>query len=152
MKLLKLSFFTFVLQSLVATYFYFNPSRATLLVQDSFRYMLAYNFILAGLVHFPESMYEFYASMVPLPFKKFWVYASGVAWIVFGIGLCFERYASRAAYCIAVALVLVFPANIACVVDPYARKMAFDGSKGAALARLPFQFTFIAWALWIANQ
>lgn len=152
MKLGVLHFFSFMLQSVIATYFYFNPFNASPFVRECFRYMLAFNFILAGLAHFPKSMYTFYSSMVPLPFKKFWVYASGVAWIVFGIGLCFERYASKAAYAIAITLVLVFPANIACVVDPYPRKVAFGGSKAAAIARLPFQFTFIAWALWIADR
>ena len=152
MKLGVLPFFSFVLQSLVATYFYFNPLRASLFVRDSFRYMLAFNIIFAGLLHFPQSMYEFYASMVPLPFKKFWVYASGVAWIIFGIGLCFPPYASTAAYGIAVTLILVFPANIACVIDPHPRKVVFGGSILAAIMRLPFQFTFLSWALWIADR
>lgn len=146
-----LPFLFFAAESLLATFFYIFPHRADPIIRTAFRFLLAFNVTLAGLLHFHPPLYAFYASMVFLPFKPFWVYASGVALTLFGTGLCFPQTRYIAARAVAATLFLIFPANIACVFQEYPRKLVFQGSRIAAIARLPFQATFIAWALWIAT-
>lgn len=151
-KLVKyLPFLCFTVESFVATFFYFYPTYADYFIRTVFRYLLAFNVTLAGLAQFSPSMYTFYNSMVFLPAKAFWVYASGAALTVFGIALFIPAIQYLAAQAVAVTLVLVFPANLACVVLPYPRKVVCGGSKMVALARLPIQATFFAWALWLST-
>lgn len=147
-----LPFLFFALQSLVATYYSLQPEypeNANL--RNLFRYLLALFMVISGGAHFTPSMYNFWASMVFLPFKAFWIYLSGLVFAAAGIALCIEQTQYTAAKVIAIALVAVFPANVACVVMRNPLEEVFGGSRTAAILRLPFQASFIAWAMWFTE-
>jgi hypothetical protein len=68
----------------------YPPLAYNLAVHGTFRVLLASSFVLSGAAHFHAPMYKFYASMVPLPYKAFWIYSTGTAMIVSGLGLAFS--------------------------------------------------------------
>jgi uncharacterized membrane protein len=104
-------------------------------------------FILAGLLHFviPKT----YESIVPhyLPAHRELVYASGVAEMVGGAGLMYEPTRRWAGWWLIATLVAVFPANLNMALHPDRYKDSIPGGEVALVARLPFQFVFIAWVL-----
>jgi uncharacterized membrane protein len=129
----------------------YPPLAYNLAVHGTFRVLLASSFVLSGAAHFHAPMYKFYASMVPLPYKAFWIYSTGTAMIVSGLGLLYEPTRILSSEVIIGVLVAVFPGNIYCVVAKKPRDIVFGGSLPMAVARLPFQFTYIAWASWIGE-
>lgn len=115
----------------------------------AFTLLLAASFTLSGAAHFHAPLYPFYRSMVPLPAPALWIYGTGAAMVAAGLGLLSERWRAEAAMAVVYILVIVFPGNVACVFLKKPRDMVCGGSTALALARLPFQLTYIAWALWI---
>lgn len=108
-------------------------------------------FVITGAMHFanPE---RFLAMMPPwLPWHLPLIYLSGVFEIIGGVGLAVRQTRRAAAWGLTALLLAVFPANI---------HVALSGGSVPGLpepgwyywVRLPFQFVFIAWALWVARH
>jgi uncharacterized membrane protein len=135
--------------SLLATIISQSPFARNELLYRVFTVLLSASFTLSGLAHFYAPLFAFYKSMVFLRFEAFWIYGTGALMVMAGLGLLVERWRAEAAMAVVYILVLVFPANVACVFMKKPRDIVFGGSYALALARLPFQFTYIAWAMWI---
>lgn len=146
-----LPFFCFALESLVAVACSRVYADSDWMLKMMFAQLLAVNSTLAGMLHFYPPMYKFYTSMIFLPFQDFWLYATGFCFIVGGLMVAFTRTLRLGAWILIAILILVFPGNVACVVSPFPRKIVFGGSVTGALLRLPFQITFILWALWMTS-
>ncbi len=113
-------------------------------------FALAFGFLISGTLHFtgPE---RFLAMMPPwLPWHLALVYISGVSELLGAVGLMIPRTRRLAGIGLAALLMAVFPANI---------YVAMSGGSVEGLPeagwyywlRLPFQFVFIAWALWCSK-
>lgn len=135
--------------SVAATAISYTELAHNALLYRAFTLLLAASFALSGASHFNPALYYFYAAMTPLPAPALWIYGSGAAMVAAGLGLLSDRWRSEAALAVAYILVVVFPGNVACVFMKKPRDMVFGGSRALAIARLPFQFTYIAWAMWI---
>ena len=111
-------------------------------------YLLAVFFIYAGVQHFIKP--EFYEPFVPyfLPYEGFFVYASGVLELLFGILLFVPKYAKIGATGILFLLIAFLPVHI---LDVFAETPAI-GTKNAAYIRLGVQFVFIAWAYGVRKK
>ena len=111
-------------------------------------YLLAVFFIYAGIQHFIKP--EFYEPFVPyfLPYASFFVYASGVLELLFGILLFVPKYAKIGATGILWLLIAFLPVHI---LDVFAETPAI-GTKNAAYVRLAVQFLFIAWAYGVRKK
>jgi uncharacterized membrane protein len=100
-----------------------------------------------GVLHFidPDS----FVAIMPayLPWHLELVYLSGVFEIGLGLGVLVPKLRVWAGYGLVVLLVAVYPANINMALN--AEPFIADGvSLGFIYARLPFQFLFMAWAIW----
>jgi uncharacterized membrane protein len=115
-----------------------------------FTVLLSASVVLPGLAHFYPPLLPLYKSMVFIPFPEFWIYATGAALVASGVGLLSERWRSESATAVVYTLIVVLPGNVACVFLKKPRDMVAGGSRALALARLPLQATWIAWAMWIA--
>lgn len=110
------------------------------------------NYVVAGAVHFlaPDS----FARAVPpeFPHPKMLVYLSGIAEILLGLGMQFERTRRASAWGIVALLVAVFPANVYVATDDAATEFVperlADVARAAAWARLPLQAALVLWAWW----
>ncbi|QKY21128.1 DoxX family membrane protein [Halolamina sp. CBA1230] len=119
------------------------------------RYVMGLLYAVAGVSHFlaPRA----FARVVPpqLPRPKALVYLSGVAEIVLGIGVLFERTRRRSAWGIVALLIAVFPANVYTVTDDVAPELVpdrfADAARVAAWLRLPFQAVLVGWA-WLYTR
>jgi len=113
---------------------------------------MSFLYVIAGVMHFVVP--DFYVQIVPppLPFPLALVYLSGVAEVVLGVGLVFERTRRLAAWGIIALLVAIFPANVymatSDVVIQGAPGGIGDPSEAARWGRLPFQVVFVLWAWW----
>ena len=69
-------------------------------------------FLRIGLLHFTQP--EPFDAIIPpyLPFPRFWTLASGILEILLGLGLMLPKMRQRAALCMALLLVLMYPANL----------------------------------------
>lgn len=105
-------------------------------------YLLAVFFIYAGVQHFIKP--GFYEPFVPyfLPYKFFFVYASGALEVLFGILVFIPKYAKVGTTGILLLLIAFLPVHI---MDVFTETPAI-GTKTAANIRLAVQFLFIAWA------
>jgi len=112
------------------------------------RILLAVFFIYAGIQHFVKP--EFYEPFVPyfLPYKLFFVYASGALELVFGILLLITKFARVGATGILCLLIAFLPVHI---LDIFAASPAI-GSQKVAYIRLVVQFVFIAWAFGVRKK
>ncbi len=112
------------------------------------RYLLAIFFIYAGIQHFVNP--AFYEPFVPyfLPYKTFWVYASGVLELLFGMMLLISRFAKIGATGILFLLIAFLPVHI---LDVFSETPAI-GSERLAYIRLGVQFVFIAWAFGVRKK
>jgi uncharacterized membrane protein len=115
--------------------------------KDKARLALAVGFLFAGALHFITP--ERYLKMIPpfLPWPQALNYLAGFFEILGAVGLLMPRFQRAAAYGLVALLLAVFPANIFVAVN----NLQVEGLPGAAWyywVRLPFQFVFIAWALW----
>nr|WP_237560480.1 DoxX family membrane protein [Halapricum salinum] len=118
------------------------------------RYVMGFAYVLAGVAHFLSP--SMFARIVPpqLPRPRALVYLSGIAEIVLGVGVLFERTRNVSAWGIVALLVAVFPANVYMATSD---ELDLPGPVGnvsdAALwARLPLQAVLVAWALWYTNR
>jgi len=115
---------------------------------------MGFAYVLAGVAHFLSP--SMFARIVPpqLPRPRTLVYLSGIAEIVLGVGVLFERTRNVSAWGIVALLVAVFPANVYMATSD---ELDLPGPVGnvsdAALwARLPLQAVLVAWALWYTNR
>ncbi|QCC49904.1 DoxX family protein [Halapricum salinum] len=115
---------------------------------------MGFAYVLAGVAHFLSP--SMFARIVPpqLPRPRALVYLSGIAEIVLGVGVLFERTRNVSAWGIVALLVAVFPANVYMATSD---ELDLPGPVGnvsdAALwARLPLQAVLVAWALWYTNR
>jgi len=108
-------------------------------------------FVIAGVMHWINPA-RFVPMMPPwLPWHIALIYVSGGLEIAGGAGLAARRTRRFAAYGLSALLLAVFPANI---------HMAVSGGSVEGLpeagwyywVRLPFQFVYIAWALWCSRD
>jgi len=87
--------------------------------------------------------------MIPefIPFKTETVYITGIAEIIFAVGLLLPDYRVLTAWLLIVFLILVLPANIyASIKQVDYQKATFDGSGLTYLwFRIPLQIFFIVW-------
>jgi uncharacterized membrane protein len=110
-------------------------------------YLQAIFYILAGINHFRKEW--FYLKMMPdyFPEHKQFVFWSGVAEIVLGIGLIFSVTRVYSAWGIIVLLIAVFPANLYMLTSGKFKKMPL----WALILRLPLQFLLICWAFYFTK-
>jgi uncharacterized membrane protein len=114
-------------------------------------YAMSFFYLVAGVTHFVVP--DLYVQIVPpqLPFPVGLVYLSGLAEVVLGVGLLFERVRHLAAWGIIALMIAVFPANVymatSDVVIQGAGGMG-DPSEFVRWFRLPLQGVLIAWAWW----
>ena len=109
-------------------------------------------YVVAGVTHFlaPES----FARAVPpeFPRPRALVYLSGIAEILLGLGVQFDRTRRASAWGIVALLVAVFPANVYMATDDVAAEFVPDRlaevARAAAWARLPLQAVLVLWAWW----
>ncbi|MFO8116486.1 MAG: DoxX family membrane protein [Halorubrum sp.] len=109
-------------------------------------------YAVAGVTHFlaPES----FARVVPpgFPRPRALVYLSGVAEVLFGLGMQFDRTRRASAWGLVALLVAVFPANVYMATDDVAAEFApgrlAGAARAAAWARLPVQAVLVLWAWW----
>ncbi len=120
--------------------------RGRWLISVSGRIAMGIMFVFAGASHFivPEPM----AEMVPpfFPRADRWVAATGVLEVLGGIGLLIPRTRRLAAWCLAVFLIAVFPANVYAAQN----KVGVGGhvqGVGYLWFRAPMQLLFLVWVL-----
>ncbi|PSQ18328.1 hypothetical protein BRD00_05520 [Halobacteriales archaeon QS_8_69_26] len=115
------------------------------------------SYVLAGVLHFvAPTLYE---RAVPpgFPRPRTLVYLSGIAEVVLGVGVLFERTRRRSAWGLIALLVAVFPANVYLAVadDPDLEGVPEplrDPPDAALWARLPLQAVLVAWAWWYTDR
>jgi len=114
------------------------------------------SYVLAGVLHFVAP--ETYERVVPpqFPRPRTLVSLSGIAEVVLGIGVLFERTRRRSAWGLVALLVAVFPANVYMATgDDFELQDVPEqlrDPRGAALwARLPLQAVLAAWARWYTD-
>lgn len=116
------------------------------------RYLMGFLYALAGVTHFLAP--RRFARIVPpqLSRPRALVYLSGVAEIVFGLGVLIRRTRRASAWGIVALLIAVFPANVYMATDDLAVELVPDRYAGAARIaawiRLPLQGVLILWAWW----
>lgn len=119
-------------------------------------YLLAFLMIAVGVLHFVAE--NFFTQIVPpfLPAPRALVWISGIAEILLGAALVPARTRRFAGYGLVALFILVFPANIyMAVAEVQLQGMPswFEQPSPFWLyMRLPFQFVFIAWALWASAR
>ncbi|QDH80626.1 hypothetical protein FKX85_16890 [Echinicola soli] len=121
----------------------------TSLVQNIFRILLGLNMLFAGFGHMTFLRAEFQAQVPDwMPFSKdFVVLASGVAEILFGLGMVIgTKYKVHTGLALALFFVVIFPGNIAQYINGI-NAFGLD-TDTKRLVRLFFQPVLIAWALW----
>ena len=108
--------------------------------------LLALVFVAAGVNHFANP--EFYVAIMPpyLPAHLELVYLSGFFEILGGIGVLIPAVRSLAGWGLVALLLAVYPANLHMALHP--DQFSAQLPVWAIYARLPFQFVFIAWAIW----
>jgi len=114
-------------------------------------------YVLAGVLHFvaPETFERVVPPQFPRP--RTLVYLSGIAEVVLGIGVLFERTRRPSAWGLVALLVAVFPANVYMATgdefDLQDLPAQLRDPRSAALwARLPLQAVLVAWAWWYTDQ
>lgn len=121
-------------------------------VRACFRFLLSAFWTLAGSAHFDPRMYGFYESMVFLPWAGFWIYGTGVAMVATGVMLVFPSLNDVARNLSLATLATVFPGNLACVFLEKPRRVVCGGSLAIAVCRLPFQYFFALWTIWVCSD
>lgn len=106
--------------------------------------VMAFLYFVAGLLHFcfPRT----YTRIMPpyLPAPRFLVYASGMAELIFAVGLLFSITRLVSLLGIVVMLVLYLPVHFHMLSSP---KAGGRIPKWVLIARIPLQFLLIFWAL-----
>jgi len=119
------------------------PKRIGLLVLSLF-------FVAIGVGHFVSP--DPFVAIMPdyLPFHLELVYLSGAFEVGLGLAVLFQPVRRWAGFGIVALLIAVYPANINMALHPEPF-LAQGMSEFALYARLPFQFVFMAWALWVTR-
>lgn len=106
-------------------------------------YVMAGLYIVAGIMHFIKP--RMYLRIMPryLPYHKFLVFLSGVAEIVLGIGLCFEKTRNLGIFGIILMLVVFLSVHFYMLSD---EKASAGLPKWALILRVPLQFVLMYWA------
>jgi uncharacterized membrane protein len=109
-------------------------------------FALSVFFAAAGVNHFANP--EFYVAIMPpwLPLHLELVYVSGFFEIAGGIAVLVPAVRSLAGWGLVALLLAVYPANLHMALHP--DQFSAQLPAWAIYARLPFQFVFIAWAIW----
>ena len=114
-------------------------------------YLLAFAFIMIGVLHFTDPS-GFLDIMPPqLPWPLVLVYISGFFEIIGGIGLALPWTRRWASYGLVALLIAVYPANI----HMWWNNVPMNGVTFPSWAhafRLSFQFVLIAWVLWAGQS
>lgn len=113
------------------------------------RYIFGILFVLAGVNHFANP--EVYVRIMPpyLPWHLTLVLVSGVAEVVLGALLLFQRHAALAGWGLIALLMAVFPANLHMALNP---ELFPRLSPTALWLRLPLQGVLITWAYWYTRD
>ena len=92
--------------------------------------------------------------MIPhfVPFRKGLVYLTGVAEILLGLALLFQRVRYPAAVVLVILFTVMLPANINAAIHHIDFQTGSDNGKGPAYLwfRIPLQLFFIGWLLYFA--
>ena len=121
-----------------------KPATAKDTMAKTFRlWLLAAVFVATGLNHFLSP--TFYLELMPpyLPWHMQLIYVSGIAEIVLGAGVLFERLRRIAGWGLIALLIAVFPANIHAALHGFRSVPSW-----ILLVRLPLQFVLITWVYW----
>jgi uncharacterized membrane protein len=112
------------------------------------RLALALAMMGVGVLHFATP--TFFVSIVPaaLPNPYLLVLVSGFFEVLGGAGLLVPRVRRTASIGLVLLYIAVFPANINMVIHP---ELGHGIAPWLLWARLPLQFVFIAWALWVGR-
>ncbi|MBK8172315.1 MAG: hypothetical protein IPK60_18495 [Sandaracinaceae bacterium] len=113
------------------------------------RFVGAAALIYIGIKHFvaPEGFMMIMPPWMPAPLLL--VQISGFFEIAGALGLLFDKTRRFAGYGLVALFIAVFPANIYSAI--YNINPIGPGPNWVLWARLPFQFVFIAWALWVSR-
>ena len=108
-------------------------------------------YIAVGIKHFTDP--ETFIAITPpfVYFREAAVYFTGLVEITGGALLLVKKYRRQGGALIIILLLLVFPANIYLVFSQEAQA-AFQGTRVAALIRLPFQIPLIFIAYWHSKE
>lgn len=116
-------------------------------LRDISRILLAVFFIAAGVNHFISP--GLYLPMMPdyLPWHLGLIYASGLAEIAGGIGICVPQWRRASGWGLIALLIAIFPANLHMALND----IPLNGKHlppWALWSRLPVQLLMIAWVHW----
>ncbi|MDZ7746541.1 MAG: DoxX family membrane protein [Halobacteriales archaeon] len=120
------------------------------------RYVMAFVYVVAGIAHFiaPKAFARAVPPQLPRPVGL--VYLSGVAELLFGIGVLFERTRRPSAWGLVALLGAVFPANVhlarSDTLDSLVPERYAGVARVAAWIRLPLQPVLMAWAWWYTRE
>jgi len=108
------------------------------------RIAAAVMFVFTGVSHFifPDELTEMVPPVFPAP--TLWVYLTGVAEILGGVGLLVPRVSRLSAWCLALFLVAIFPANIYAAINEVGMGGHREGLDYLWL-RAPLQAIFLVW-------
>ena len=117
-------------------------------VKSIFLYIMAFGYILAGVLHFTNP--GFYLNIMPpyLPWHLKLVYLSGICEMIAGVLLLLSKTRRFGAWLLIALLIAIYPANIQMAID-YGHTANPD--LWIALVRLPIQFILI-WLAWIYTK
>lgn len=106
-------------------------------------YFMAFEYAIAGLMHFIKP--KMYMRILPgyLPGHKFLVIISGIAEIILGIALCFSNTKDLAVYAIIAMLTFFLPVHFHMLFN---KKAAMGLPKWMLIGRIPLQFALMLWA------
>jgi pimeloyl-ACP methyl ester carboxylesterase/uncharacterized membrane protein len=121
--------------------------RHHLQLRDAARVGMSAAMVVAGIAHWvrPLPFTQHLPPWVPLP--ELLIFATGITEVLLGLALLLPQpWRWRAGMALAAYLLAVFPGNLYVALAG----VDVDGQPGGAYPwlRLPFQFLFIAWALW----
>jgi uncharacterized membrane protein len=113
--------------------------------------VLAIAMISVGVLHFvtPKPFVRIVPKFYPAPLAL--VYISGFFEILGGVGLLIPETRAWAAWGLIALYIAVFPANIYMFTHNVSLNPKKPIPRWALLARLPFQFLFMAWAYWFTG-
>jgi len=112
-------------------------------------WLAAISYVGVGVTHFTHE--AFFIRIIPpeLPSPRLLVHLSGVAEMLGGLGLLIPATRRWASYWLLGLLIAVYPANISMAMNP--ERFSDLGPPIALYLRLPVQFVFIAWVIWVGR-
>ena len=112
------------------------------------RYIIAVLFLITGILHFIRPQY--FTNIMPdyISYHLAMVYISGVAEILGGLGILFEKTQWGAGWGLILLLIAVFPANINMAVESIQKSGYISLFSLVTIIRLPLQFVLIYWVYW----